>query len=356
MDRARLVERMAPVVVLGLLVPGAWALVTVALPDGALATLDGALVVEGRVGDVVRIFHATPVFNVTVVAVVDRGASLDASEGDTLEVLAEPFRLAGRHVAAAQGDVLRVALVATERHDPATGETTWVGFLAVDARPGWLWASQREVLPDVLRSLLPSLFGAVLLGYGLGLPHPPNVRRLGDVVPAVVSGVALGLLLGALVASFEGENIVFPDDADGVPLPGVFGYLVGLVGVAAVVFREPDLGRDGDRTAILAGIGIWSSLPFALAFAAGDVGSAAFQPGGNLSVLSLFATISVVVAAAARWLTLRWARLVAAVVLVAPPLLILASVQLWSALALPLLVLGVAGARELVRREDVPAT
>lgn len=334
---------------LGLALPFLWALVTIAVPEDRLAAHDAPVVLEATVGpEVLRFSQPEPVHNLTVVRVI--GGSEPPANLTTGGHLQAQFPLYAEDIARlrhASGTVT-LALAPSDKHDIESGEVFWRGYVVLDGRGGRLWSSQVAALESAAVALVPSIAGGLLLGFAAGLPRRFSVRALLDAGPALTAGVALGLLAGGLVGTAHGSNLLFPRHADGLPVAGPIAYLVGLVGIATGFLQAGGPLRQGAWTASATGLGLLVALGTSLVLAWDRVTAGAYAPDSSLMVLTVLGGIGALGLAAVRLLALRRARIIAAVVLLGPALYLLVGASLFSAFALPLLVLGTAIARELV--------
>lgn len=343
------IRRLAPFVALGLVVPLIWSLVVVGLPDDRLATVEGKLVVEGLPAGEVRRFSAQePVLNVTIRAVLDAPGGSQLSPGDRIEVLVPTYGVGADTVLSADRALL-LALVPAEKQGPDEGSDPWQGWSLADAKAGQLWALQAEALTGALVAAIPSVAGALLTGYALGLPHDPRRPIVEGDGPAAIGGLFLGLFLGAVMAAVgTGTNLLLPRSADGIPLPGSIGAaLIAMAGVGAI-WPRPRVLPNGGRTATVGGLALLTAFPAALALAwDGQLGT------GHLLLEELQMTaavggVAVLAVAGARWLRIRWARLASGLLLLAPSVYVLVTSPVLLAVALPVGIAGLAGARDLV--------
>ncbi|MDX1611382.1 MAG: hypothetical protein R3185_03370, partial [Candidatus Thermoplasmatota archaeon] len=258
-QRARLY---APFLAAGLLVPLLWGVVAIALPEDRLATTKDALIVEGTFQPGSGGGGAS---NLTVGAVIDPGQQPPVSQGDVLRVHLPP---GGLGVARLEpGTPTVVAL--WERAPQASGESgenaTEPGWVLRDAKTGSFWSLQDLALQGAIFSAVPSVAGAALVGYVLGLPR--RVRPfLPDVdVPATTGGVLLGVRLGSLLTAMsDPSTLLFSPGAQGAPMPTTLGVAVAAMAGVAVTWERPLLLPSGARTATVGGLGLLLGVPLTL--------------------------------------------------------------------------------------------
>lgn len=327
--------RWAPFVAIGLIVPVVWTVLAVSLDEDRLATTRGALLLVGQPGGTVRhLSPDEPVVNVTVVEVHRFGEAAGVARGDVLEVLVPEHVGGSEDVRAAFDEPVRLALAPARTHAPDTGNTTWTGWVLQDATRGRFWSLQRQVLGGAALGAVPSLGGAALVGYALGLPG--RARRPGPVpdAPGAIAGAAWGLVLAA--ATVASTNALFPTSADGVLRPGVLAYLVVAAAVLGALLAQPVQPRSGGTTAAMAGVGLLLAPAFGLALAWGPVVDARLALTGLAQAGLALGALSALGIAATRYLELRGTRWTLAVLAVAPV------VWLWGWTSLDALALAAA--------------
>lgn len=344
--RARL-KRLSPFVGLGLIVPVLWSLVVVGLPDDQLATVDDAIIVQGLPGDEVRRFSDDePVLNVTL-REVDQPEASGLSAGDRIEVLI-PAEAAGSGQVLSADVALELALVPAERLGGPNGSVTWEGYRLVDARDGALWALQADAFDGAMLAMIPSVGGALLVGYALGLPRETR-RPIAEVDgPPALAGLLLGVTVGGVMAAMgSGTNLLLPRSADGIPLPGALGAaLIAMAGVGAA-WTRPRVLPNGGRTATVGGLALLVSIPTTLALGWDGHLDAGLSLLEQLPFAAAIGAITVLTVVGARWLRLRWARWLAGLLLLAPTAYVLLTNPVFLAVALPVGVVGLSGARDL---------
>ncbi len=333
---------------LGLVVPVLWSLVVVGLHDDRLATVEDRLVVEGLPGPEVRRFSDDePVLNVTVRAIEQAPEGSNVSTGDTLQVVL-PSEATGRHDVSTSDEPLWLALVPAERLGGPNGSATWEGYRLTDAKAGWTWALQDQALVGALILALPSVGGALLVGYALGLPR--GIRALiPDIdAPPAVAGVLLGVFLGGVMATGgTGTNAILPRASAGVPLPGALGFALLAMAAVGALWKRPRVLPNGGRTATVGGLALLVSIPVALLL----LWEGRLAPErlllDEIQLTAAVGAISVLTVAGTRWLKLRWARLAAGLLLLVPSGFLLVTSPIFLAVSLPVAIVGLAGARDL---------
>lgn len=348
MELTERLARLAPVAAIGLVAPLLFAAIAAGLPDGRLASLEGQVVIEGLPGDQARAFSdQEPVVNVTVNEVLDAQPGLQLEGGDRIEVLVPAYGL-GSQALRPGGNLVIAAVSPAEKHDPANGTTVWQGWRLSDAKDGWLWGLQAQVVQGALLALIPNVGGAALVGYALGLPR----QRRGPIpevdAPPATAGLALGLLLAGLIGTAGGNGTwLYPSSADGIPVAGTAAAVVGAMGAVGALWQRPRVLPNGGRTATVVGLGLLVAYPAGLLLLWEGQLTSAFQLITQLQLLAVVGAIGVLVVAGARWLRLRWARYLAGALVLAPPAYLLTTGWLFLSLALPMLLVSLAGVRDL---------
>ncbi len=341
-------KRLSPFVGLGLIIPVLWSLVVIGLPDDRLATVDDAVIIEGLPGaETRRSSEGDPVLNVTIREVVADPAGTDLAPGDRIQVLV-PTGGTGAGTVLSADRALDLALEPTQERDPETGTVTWQGWRSTDARAGTLWTLQAEALQGAMLAAVSSVGGAILTGYALGLPQEVRRPILEVDGPAAVGGLFLGVVVGGVMAAMgSGTNLLLPRSADGIPLPGALGAaLIAMAGVGAAWKRRLVL-PNGGRTATVGGLALLISVPSALILGWDGRLDAGLLLLDQLPFAAAVGAIAVLGVVGARWLRLRWARLLAGLLLLAPTAYVLVTSPVLLAVALPVGVIGLAGARDL---------
>lgn len=341
-------RRIAPFVALGLVVPVLWSLIVVGLPDDRLATVEDRLVVETLPGPEVRRFSDDePVLNITVRAIDQAPVGSQVQTGDTLEVVLPP-EATGRDDVLTSDEPLSLALVPAERLGGPNGSATWEGYRLTDAKAGWTWALQDRALLGALVLTLPSVGGALLVGYALGLPR--SVRQpIADIdAPPAVAGLLLGVFLGGVMATGgTGTNTILPRVSAGVPLPGALGFALLAMAAVGALWKRPLVMPNGGRTATVGGLALLVSIPVALLFLWQGRLATDRLLLDEIQLTAAVGAIAVLTVAGTRWLRLRWARLAAGLLVLIPPGFLLVTSPIFLAVSLPVAIVGLAGARDL---------